>query len=104
MALHVGLAAHLATGLTTVCRCWAITRRDGQVLGFTDHDRDLSFEGILFRADTGLTAGVLLQTSGLAVDNAEAVGALTDAAIREEDITAGRFDGVSTGPKSGPGL
>jgi len=94
MFFQEGLAAHLATGLTTVCRCWAITRSDGEILGFTDHDQDLSFEGVLFRADTGLTAGVLQQTTGLAVDNAEAVGALTDAAIREEDINAGRFDGA----------
>lgn len=89
-----GLRAHLAGGATTTCYCWAVTRRDGVVLGFTDHDRDLSFEGVVFRADTGLTAGALQHLSGLAVDNAEAVGALSDAAVREEDLRAGRFDGA----------
>lgn len=88
------LADHLQTGLTTVCRCWAVTRRDDVVFGFTDHDEDLSFEGITFKADTGLTAKALQQVTGLAVDNTEAIGALSDSAVSEEDILAGRFDGA----------
>jgi uncharacterized phage protein (TIGR02218 family) len=94
MAFHDGLAAHLATATTTTCHAWAITRRDGRVLGFTDHDRDLSFDGRTFRADSGLSAMALQQGTGLAVDNSEALGALTDAAISEAEIDAGRFDGA----------
>lgn len=90
--LHEGLRAHLETGVTTTCRCWALSRSDGVVLGFTDHDLTLSFEGIDFRADTGLSALALQQSTGLSVDNTEALGALNDAAIREEDIEAGRYD------------
>ncbi|MFQ6553313.1 DUF2163 domain-containing protein [Aestuariibius insulae] len=88
------LLEHLGTGTTTVCRCWAVTRADGTVLGFTDHDTELSFEDISFRADSGLTAKALSQTTGLSVDNTEAMGALSDASIREADIEAGRFDGA----------
>ncbi|PJE26971.1 phage conserved hypothetical protein BR0599 [Pseudooceanicola antarcticus] len=94
MAFNSELAAHLQSGATTTCHAWAITRTDGVVLGFTDHDRDLSFEGITFRADTGLSAAALQQGTGLSVDNSEAIGALSYAAIREEDIEAGRFDGA----------
>lgn len=83
---------HLATGSTTVCRAWAVTRRDGVVLGFTDHDRALSFEGIEFRADSGMTARALQQSTGLSVDNTEAVGALSSDAISEADVLAGRYD------------
>jgi uncharacterized phage protein (TIGR02218 family) len=36
----------------------------------------------------------LQQTTGLSVDNTEALGALNDAAIREADIEAGRYDGA----------
>lgn len=95
MAFHEGLAAHLASGATHVCHAWAIKRGDGTVLGFTDHDRDLRFKNIRFRADSGLSAMALQQGTGLAVDNSEAIGALTDAAIREADIDAGRFDGAA---------
>lgn len=86
--------AHVETGLTSLCRCWAITRADGVQYGFTDHDMALGFEGLMFKADTGLSAQALQQSTGLSVDNTEAIGALSDAAVREEDIEAGRFDGA----------
>jgi len=89
-ALH----AHLATGVTTVCRAWSVRRRDGVVFGFTDHDSDLEFEAVRFKASSGLTARVLQQTTGLSVDNSEAMGALSDAAVTEADLLAGRFDGA----------
>ena len=89
-ALH----AHLGTAVTTVARCWALTRRDGTRLGFTDHDRDLAFDGMTYRAGTGLSARALQQATGLSVDNTEAMGALSDASIREADIAAGRYDGA----------
>ncbi|MGB8815139.1 MAG: DUF2163 domain-containing protein [Paracoccaceae bacterium] len=92
MAGAAGLYDHLASGATTVCRAWSVTRRDGRVFGFTDHDQDFAFEGITFRANTGLTARALQQTTGLSVDNTEAVGALSDAAVTEADLMAGRFD------------
>lgn len=88
------LLDHLASGVTTVCRAWTITRRDGLVLGFTDHDREIEVDGILCRADTGMTARVLNQTTGLSVDNTEAFGALSASSITEADLLAGRFDGA----------
>ncbi|MCX7299279.1 MAG: DUF2163 domain-containing protein [Rhodobacterales bacterium] len=92
--MNAALAAHLATGLTTVCQCWAISRKDGVVYGFTDHDRSLQFGGIDFRADSGLSARALVQGTGLAVDNSEAMGVLSDASLSEAEIDAGRFDGA----------
>lgn len=92
--LNEALDAHLQTGITTTCRAWALERKDGVVMGFTDHDGPLSFDGLTFRADTGLSALALQQTTGLSVDNTEALGALSDASIREEDIEAGRYDGA----------
>lgn len=77
---------------TTRARAWALERADGVVLGFTDHDRDLGFDGIDFRARTGMTARALVQATGLSVDNTEAAGALSDAGLTEGDILAGRYD------------
>lgn len=88
------LKAHLATGATTLARCLALTRADGVVLGFTDHDRDLTFDGTTFRADSGMTAKAIQQGTGLSVDNSEVFGALRSDAIAEEDILAGRYDGA----------
>lgn len=77
---------------TTLARAWAITRTDGLVLGFTDHDGTLDFAGIRFRPDSGLTARAIVQAAGLSVDNSEAEGALTDDAITEADLMAGLWD------------
>jgi uncharacterized phage protein (TIGR02218 family) len=88
------LSARLAAGAAALCRCWAVVRADGVVFGFTDHDRDLAFEGITFHADSGMSARALAQSTGLSVDNTEALGALSDSAVTEEDIVAGRFDGA----------
>ena len=41
-----------------------------------------------------MDATALQSATGLSVDNAQAVGALTSAAISEEDIRAGRYDGA----------
>lgn len=91
----MSLQEHLESGATTVARAWALTRADGVVLGFTDHDRDLAFDGLVFRAGSGLSARALAEGSGLAVNNTEALGALSAAAITEADLLAGRYDGAA---------
>lgn len=95
MAFSKEFQTHMATGCTTVSRAWAVTRKDGVELGFTDHDMALQFEGITFAPDSGMTAKALSQGTGLSVDNTEAYGALSSDAIHEVDILAGRFDGAT---------
>ena len=86
------LSKHLAGGTATVCRVWIVRRTDEVVLGFTDHDQTLVVEGVECLAASGMTAGALQATSGLAVDNAEAQGALSHDTIRAEDLRAGLWD------------
>ena len=90
-ATEIGSGGDLAT---TRARAWQLERADGLVLGFTDHDRDLMIDGQTYRAGTGMTARALAQATGLAVDNTEAAGALSDAGLTEADILAGRWDGA----------
>lgn len=92
MTYPAALQAHLESGTTTIARAWAVTRADGTVLGFTDHDRPLSFGGIEFEPDSGMTAKTIAQGTGLSVDNSEAYGALRSEAITEADLLAGRYD------------
>ncbi len=91
-AVPAGLAAHLSTGATTLCNCWRISRRDGVVLGFTDHDENLSFDGTLFRAGTGFEGTEIESRFGLAATGSELHGALSDETISENDLTAGKYD------------
>ncbi|MBX3508929.1 MAG: DUF2163 domain-containing protein [Parvibaculum sp.] len=87
-----GLAAHLAAGTTTLAWCWKLTRRDGTVLGFTEHDRDLTFGGVTYEAAAGFTASAMESTSGLMPGNLDVAGALTSAHLDEGDLAAGLYD------------
>lgn len=86
------LAAHVAGEATTLCRCWSLTRRDGTVLGFTDHDRDLSFDGVLFRANAGLEAAESSSELGFATGGGEVLGALAASGLNETDLSRGLYD------------
>jgi uncharacterized phage protein (TIGR02218 family) len=90
--IPAGLAAHLAEGATTLCRCWSLTRRDGAVLGFTDHDAPLSFDGITFAAAIGLEAAESAAELGFAVGGGEVAGALLAAGLNEADLARGLYD------------
>jgi len=94
MGISAAFQAHLESGVTTLARCWRVVRKDGVVFGFTDHDCALAFEGVVFAADSGMTALALEQGTGLGVDNTETLGALSAEAITESDISAGRYDGA----------
>lgn len=91
-AISDDLQTHLDSGVTTLCWCWRVTRRDGVVLGFTDHDRELSFDGTAFEAASGFTATEIRQSIGLNVDNLDVESALSSQSLNEEDLLAGLFD------------
>jgi uncharacterized phage protein (TIGR02218 family) len=88
------LLASIASGATTFCSCWRLTRRDGVVLGFTDHDRDISFEGVVFAARSGLESSAFESSAGLSVGGAEVSGALSAQTLSEADLSNGLFDGA----------
>jgi uncharacterized phage protein (TIGR02218 family) len=90
--LPSALAAHIASGATTLCWCWRLTRRDGTRQGFTDHDRPVAFDATTFEAATGFTASEIKDTIGLNVDNLEVTSALTSDHLVEADLASGIYD------------
>ena len=92
--LPAGLQAHLDTGATTLAWCWRLTRTDGTVYGFTDHDEDLVFNGTVFEAASGFTGTDIQSSVGLSVDNLDVSGALKSGYLTEKDLNAGLFDGA----------
>lgn len=90
--LPAALAEHFESGTTTLSWCWKITRSDGVILGFTDHDRALSFDDVEFEPESGFTASEIRGDSGLGVDSQDAEGVLSSDRITETDIIDGRWD------------
>ncbi|MCB1500456.1 MAG: DUF2163 domain-containing protein [Bauldia sp.] len=90
--LPAALQAHVDARVTALCRCFRIARADGVVLGFTDHDRPLAFDGTSYEPADGLDASEDASATGFAVGGLEVLGALTSDRLDPEDLAAGLFD------------
>ncbi len=93
--IPAAIAASLAEGVTSLAHVWRITRRDGQVFGFTDHDRQIQFDTLTCEPSVGLSVGAVEKSLGLGADTASIAGALSSEAFAEEDLGRGLWDGAS---------
>ena len=80
--------------LEGVATFWRIERRDGMTQGFTSHDRDLWFDGLLHRAAPGMVPSAIRRSVRIETDSAEMQGALSHESISSHDLAAGRYDGA----------
>jgi uncharacterized phage protein (TIGR02218 family) len=90
------LAARIESGAATLCHVWRLTRADGAVSGFTDHDQDLLHDGLVCVAGGGWTAGA--SQSGLGPGGAgsmAAAGVLDAEGLDPADLAAGLYDGAT---------
>lgn len=95
ISCSVAMKAHLAGATTTLATCWRVTLEAGSpdvTIGFTDHDRDIVFNGVTYQARTGFSASNVASGSDMSVDNLEATGMLISPAITEADLIAGLWD------------
>ncbi|TNB47021.1 DUF2163 domain-containing protein [Martelella lutilitoris] len=92
--LDAALAAHLGQDATTVCHCWRMTLKNGSVLGFTEHDRDLVFAGTPFQAASGFLSSGFESEEGLVASTNEVVGGFSSEAISQEALARGDYDGA----------
>lgn len=90
--LSPDLRHYLTQSVTTLCWIWRITRKDGFVLGFTDHDQNLKIDGINYEASSGLTPSEVDKRLGFSIDNGAAQGALQSDKITAVDIDAGLYE------------
>lgn len=86
------LAAHIAGEVTTLATCWKLTRKDNTLMGFTNHDKDLTIDGVVYKAATGFTPSAIENSGTLSVDNLDVEGMLTSGSLTEADIMAGLYD------------
>jgi len=77
--------------LEGVATWWSIKRRDGVALGFTSHDQNLGFGGMIYRAAPGMIPSAIRRTASLERDAVEVEGVLSHDSISQTDLEAGRF-------------
>ena len=63
-------------------------------MGFTSHDHDLWFDGVLHRASPGMVPSSIKRSADFEPDSAEVEGALSHQSIDAKDLAEGRFDGA----------
>ncbi len=97
------LQTHLNGDTTTLALCWAITKRNGDFIRGTTHDRDVtvasgSYAGT-YKASSNITPSNVKSNSDLAVDNLDVSGAWADNTVRVDitraDIEARNLDFAS---------
>lgn len=86
------LLTAIAGELTTKAHCWKITRRDGTVFFFTDHDEDLVVDGDTYVAAVGYQQTAIETGSDLTVNSTEITGYFDASALTAADLRSGEFD------------
>lgn len=95
MAETIDVPPWLKAEIVPLAWLWTLRRSDGVVLGFTSHDRDMERGGIRYRAAPGMVPSAIKLSASLDADTMDISGALSSAAITEEDLDAGRWDGAA---------
>jgi uncharacterized phage protein (TIGR02218 family) len=93
--IGVELLAHLQLEVTTLAELWLLTRTDTETFAFTNHDVDITYNGIIYEATGGFDSTTINQNSLLAVNNLEVVGLLDVDKISRPDIHAGLYDAAT---------
>lgn len=81
--------------LTRLARSVKLTRRDGQVFAYTEHDEDVEHDGITYLSCGGFqgSASELGAVTG-EVGNMDITGSARELGISRSDIFSGKFDGA----------
>lgn len=88
------LRNHLDLTVTTLATCWKITRRDGVEKFFTDHDRNITFDGDLYEAFGGYSRTAIQNDDSFSVDNLDVSGFTQAGFVTDADVRAGLYDGA----------
>lgn len=92
--LDTSFSQRLAVGMLTTCLCWKLKREDGLILGVTDHDRPVIYNGLVYDPGAAIDAGRFETAGGLRPGRASASGALSSDAITDNDLEAGLWTGA----------
>jgi len=88
-----------ASNVSTRARGWVMLRADSVLMGFTDHDRALTFldpvrGAVTLEPSTGFTASAFAESVGLGNNDMDIEGALSSDRITMQDLSNGVYDGA----------
>lgn len=86
------LEDHFKQDVTSLAMCFDIERRDGTVLGFTNHDKPIEYDGVTYDPFSSAAMFNLEQLMTTEADNMEMSIAFDDKYITKEEIQRGEYD------------
>ena len=86
------LDTHMQGEVTTLTTCMRIVRKDGIEFFFTEHDRDIVFDGDTYLASVGYDRTAIETDASLAADNFEVTGLIDNVILLSTELKAGIFD------------
>ena len=89
--IPIALAAHMASGSTTLAHLLKVVRKDGEVFAFTSWPSDLVVGGVSYLAGPGLDVSGLVISAGLAVDNLELTTLDDGTTFTSADVLTGKW-------------
>ena len=91
-SINSELSQHFSSECKTVAMLWKITRNDGIVMGFTNHNEDIDYDSITYNASTGFSPSDIDLKDNFSVDNLDIEGILDSSFITEIDLLNGIYD------------
>jgi len=91
ITLTIAQKAVLDSGALCLCTLYVITRTDGVILRFTDHDQEILFSSNIYYPGVGFNASAAQKQSGMRSRNRDALGVITSDSITNDDLRAGRY-------------
>ncbi len=98
-SISPGLQAHLAGDVLQICTLIKYTRLDGVIRAYTDHDQDLTVDGITYTATGNIVPTAVETTADMSSSSMDSTGVLSVQVgdllgITEDDVERGRYDGA----------
>jgi uncharacterized phage protein (TIGR02218 family) len=91
--VSAAMKAHLRGGTTYLCTLWKATAKDGTVVRASNHTRNLTYQGEMYKA-VPLKATAIQAKAGLSPDNAEVAAPFLLGGFEQADLEEGKWDGA----------
>jgi len=89
------ITAARQSSVSRLCKIWELTRLDGTVYRFTEHDRDIEVDGDTFYATASFDPSSIKGAADMSVSDMDVVGAFDTEYISARDLLGGVYHGAS---------
>lgn len=94
-SVPAAITAARESASSRLCQIWEVTRTDGTILRFTEHDRDIEYDGETYLATASFDPSSIKANADMAVGDMDVKGAFSVGEVTAADVLAGKFQGAS---------